>query len=360
MKVVLLLVRGLHADFVGAYGNDWVATPHLDSLAADGIAFDRHYTDLIGPSSSSWRTGTLASAADTASGIGNVLAAHGVSVHWLGQWSAVASDQTEGQDPLRRLNTLLRAKGDAFIAIASDLPWGEEASKLSEPSEDFPAAPEGTETEEDPQLSLEDQAILHARFRYAAAVEQLDDWIGSVTARLRAPERRDDFILIVTSDQGASLGEHGTDIRFPHEELCHVPLLIRLPGNQEAGRRVPFLTQPIDLFPTVLGFFGLQAASQGIDFLSLFSAGSDARPRPLACTAMQGPQGEHVWSLHTPDWTLITPGAATDDSATPSQLYVYPDDRWEMNDVRNLHPDLCAHLENELRRFISSTQSPSS
>ena len=45
MKVLVLAPRGLHLGFVGCYGNDWVATPNLDRLAAEGVVFDQHLLD---------------------------------------------------------------------------------------------------------------------------------------------------------------------------------------------------------------------------------------------------------------------------------------------------------------------------
>ena len=45
MKILLLHVNGLHLGYLGCYGNDWVETPNLDRLAAEGIVFDRHIAD---------------------------------------------------------------------------------------------------------------------------------------------------------------------------------------------------------------------------------------------------------------------------------------------------------------------------
>jgi hypothetical protein len=45
MKVLIVVARGLHLGYIGCYGNEWVETPALDRLAADGVAFDQHYAD---------------------------------------------------------------------------------------------------------------------------------------------------------------------------------------------------------------------------------------------------------------------------------------------------------------------------
>lgn len=43
MNVVLVMLDSLRRDFVGAYGNEWVITPHLDRLSAEGATFDEAY-----------------------------------------------------------------------------------------------------------------------------------------------------------------------------------------------------------------------------------------------------------------------------------------------------------------------------
>src|SRR4029077_5904881 len=43
MKVVSFLLHGCPISFLGAYGNEWVATPYLDRLAAEGVVFDAHF-----------------------------------------------------------------------------------------------------------------------------------------------------------------------------------------------------------------------------------------------------------------------------------------------------------------------------
>src|SRR5262245_52331192 len=54
MKILLLHVTGLHLGYVGCYGNDWVSTPALDWLAAEGVVFDQHYADTLGEWPSAW------------------------------------------------------------------------------------------------------------------------------------------------------------------------------------------------------------------------------------------------------------------------------------------------------------------
>ena len=61
MKVIVFALNGCPAGWLGAYGNDWVGTPHLDRLAAEAVMFDRHISDRPEPDAAraAWLGGTL-------------------------------------------------------------------------------------------------------------------------------------------------------------------------------------------------------------------------------------------------------------------------------------------------------------
>ena len=45
MKILVLEAFGLHLGYLGCYGNDWLATPAFDQLAAEAFVFDQHFAD---------------------------------------------------------------------------------------------------------------------------------------------------------------------------------------------------------------------------------------------------------------------------------------------------------------------------
>src|SRR5215218_2699885 len=53
MKAIVFVLRGCPAGWLGAYGNEWVATPNLDRLAAESVVFDRHVSDRPDPEAAS-------------------------------------------------------------------------------------------------------------------------------------------------------------------------------------------------------------------------------------------------------------------------------------------------------------------
>lgn len=59
MNVIVVVCNSLHLGFLGAYGNAWIETPHLDRLASEGVVFDHHFPENLTtlPTRRSWWTG---------------------------------------------------------------------------------------------------------------------------------------------------------------------------------------------------------------------------------------------------------------------------------------------------------------
>jgi arylsulfatase A-like enzyme len=92
---------------------------------------------------------------------------------------------------------------------------------------------------------------------YDATLWDLDRATTAIVDGLRARGRLDDTIVVITSDHGENLGEHGMwEHRWDlHQSLVHVPLVIRGPGVP-AGR----VARPVStahLFGTLLGLTGV-------------------------------------------------------------------------------------------------------
>ena len=64
------------------------------------------------------------------------------------------------------------------------------------------------------------------------------------------------------------------------------------------------------------------------------------------------------WALRTPHWALLLPISASSAGLPAAELYVKPDDRWEVNNVRQHHLELAERLEQTLRSFVEATRRP--
>lgn len=96
------------------------------------------------------------------------------------------------------------------------------------------------------------------RTRYKALLTMTDHYVGRVLEVLDRYDMWEDTLVILTTDHGYLLGEHGywAKNNIPdYNEVYHLPMLIAAPGVQPG--RCTALTQNIDLFPTILEYFGI-------------------------------------------------------------------------------------------------------
>lgn len=115
---------------------------------------------------------------------------------------------------------------------------------------------------------------------YNAAVAAADTAGGKLIAALRASELYDDALIVIASDHGQSLGAHGEDTHgvFLYDETIHVPLVAKLPQNQNAAKRVRSRASLVDIAPTLLEIAGVAIPSQmqGQSLLRIARAGSNS------------------------------------------------------------------------------------
>lgn len=129
------------------------------------------------------------------------------------------------------------------------------------------------------------------RARYASGVRTFDRRLASFLKSLSRTGEFNDSYVIVTSDHGEELFEHGDwshgQNLFDHQ--LHVPLLIRNPKGQQGGRRVEKITELIDLMPTLLSIAGAEseAPMQGQDISSYFFGNPPDDARVSFATATQ-------------------------------------------------------------------------
>jgi arylsulfatase A-like enzyme len=359
MKVLVLHISGLHLGFLGFYGNTWIETPHLDRLAAESVVFDQHHADCPGIRTC-W-TGAYGSAAEAQS-LPALLKEAGVPFVAVAAPSETGEDATALETTLDAAVAALEELSDqarwlCWVELPSlhppwDVPKGFAAGYLAEEADEDEQA-EAIENEPleplaSPPIGVfdRDDLLLWERLRctYAGAVSYLDAGLGLLLDELRAGGRLDDLLVVVTSDRGLALGEHGIvgDCRpWLHDEVVHVPLVMRQPQAADAGRRIFALTQPVDLAATLLACFDVGcAALDGRNLLPLLRAEVETvRQHSLSRWSIGG---EEEWALRTSDWALLLP---LNQEARPMQLYAKPEDRWELNNVVQHHLELAEELQ---------------
>jgi len=102
--------------------------------------------------------------------------------------------------------------------------------------------------------------VEHLRYENAALISMCDRYLGKVLDFMDSHDMWKDTMLLVNTDHGFLLGEHGWwakgHVPF-YQEIAHIPLFAWDPRVGCRGERRKALVQTIDLGPTLLEFFGL-------------------------------------------------------------------------------------------------------
>jgi arylsulfatase A-like enzyme len=110
-----------------------------------------------------------------------------------------------------------------------------------------------------------EEEIALMRHNYAALLTLCDAQLGRILDAMDTHDLWKDTLLAVWTDHGFSLGEHDCWAKcwLPfYEEVAHTPFFVWDPRHKVAGERRSALVQPsVDLAPTLLEFFGLEATS---------------------------------------------------------------------------------------------------
>ena len=117
---------------------------------------------------------------------------------------------------------------------------------------------------------------------YDGTVAWSDEVVGRLIEALRTAGTLDNTLVIVTSDHGEALGEHGEDVHgyFVYEATLRVPLVVRGPGVKP-GTRLEGLARTIDFFPTIVEMTRLGGAATPTSGRSLAHALGERRATTL-------------------------------------------------------------------------------
>ncbi len=273
--VVLISIDTLRADRLPAYGYRRVETPHLDRLRKDAILFESAWSPcpMTLPSHVTMLTGLLPPA-------------HGVRNNVGFTFDGTAHPHLPG---------LLKAAGYATgAAVSSYVLRGETGlAVLFDDYEDSLDPRRGTEFSDqqrpgsvtagfakrwievhsagpffyffhiyEPHVPWDPPEPFRERYgrSYDGEVAAADAVVGDLLDHLRARGLYDRALVVVTSDHGEGLGDHGEEQHsiLLYREAIQVPLLVKLPHGKRAGEAVRAPVQLADLAPTIAAAVGLE------------------------------------------------------------------------------------------------------
>lgn len=106
--------------------------------------------------------------------------------------------------------------------------------------------------------------VQRMRAQYYGMVSEADFQLGRVFDAIRARGQWDDTLIVVTSDHGEQLGDHGLVQKSGfYEQSYHILGIVRDPGKPQAfGTTVERFTENIDIFPTLCEAMGVPVPAQ--------------------------------------------------------------------------------------------------
>ncbi len=364
-NVLLFVVDTLRADALGAYGNDVLETPAIDRFAGEGTLFEWAFapTPWTRPSVTTILTGLH----PTVHGVERrgsvlppgvaflpeVLREHGYRTGFLATNPNVGSffGYARGFDDFIELyerRELGKVTSREFIARSDRVvdrakEWLEKSRKPFflvvfvvdphfpyDPPADFnryvdrgvsasSQAPAG-----DPRHGLYYGEVAFVDHCFGQLMEYLDE--RSISGRT---------ISILTSDHGEEFFDHGQigHGKSLYDESLHVPLVLKWPGEIEAGRRVDSPVELVDLMGTVLELAGLPVPEIQ-NGRSLFEGSAERAPF-LASLKLDG---QRKWSARAYPWKLIVEGRKV-------ELFDLSTDPDEMRNLSGEHPERVRELQ---------------
>jgi iduronate 2-sulfatase len=176
--------------------------------------------------------------------------------------------------------------------------------------------------------------VRQLRHGYYASTSFVDAQIGRVLDELDRLHLTDNTIIVLWSDHGVHLGEHGLWAkRTNFEDDTHVPLIVCSPGQSVRGKASNALVELVDVYPTLTELAGLPLPA-GLEGLSLVPLLADP-PRPWKTAAFsQFPRSENKtqvmgYSIRTRDFRYTEWRDVSSGKVQAAELYDYTNDPLE-------------------------------
>ena len=130
--------------------------------------------------------------------------------------------------------------------------------------QDYPSLDNFLKGVEDRPLSdLGDEDFRQIKATYLALITEVDDHIGRLVSFLKEKGIYEDTIIVLTSDHGEQMGDHGLMGKVSYfEKSYHIPLIVKGGPDFEPGRVVDQFTEAVDIMPTLLDLCGLPVPHQ--------------------------------------------------------------------------------------------------
>jgi len=366
-NVLLVTIDTVRADHVGCYGAKDVKTPVLDTLAHDGILFERAMSQvpLTWPSHAAILTGTYPFHNGVQDFTGQPLAANIRSVAQAFEDHGYATAAVISSFVLDRSWGLARGfnhyddsfPGNAFLESGVGLverKAGESVDRVLAWLAKRPVQkpfffwlhlydPHSPYDPPEPFRSVYRGRLYDGEIAYA------DAQLGRLVAWLKSNRLYDSTAIVVLSDHGESLGEHGEKEHgfFLYNSTLHVPLIIKPAGKVAGEQKVESTVEITAVAPTLLHLAGFKdRISQQFDVASLL-------PKPAPGAAY----GETMYPFSSFGWSPLRSLQNGDYhyvEAPRPELYNLHSDPGENRNLVAEQPAVSATLKQQLHERTAS------
>ena len=314
--LILVSIDTLRSDHLPAYGYRGVATPAIDALRRDAILFARAYSHypMTFPAHASILSGELPTRHGVRDNAGYRFdAAQNPYLPQLLHRAGYATGAAVSSFVLRGA-TGLAAGFDLYDDhLAADAPPGTDP-------EQRPGAATVRHALDwvrgrggrpfflfvhlyEPHAPYEPPEPFASRYRaspYDGEIATADAALGELLAELKRLGIYDRAAVLLLSDHGEGLGEHGEEQHgfFLYRETLQVPLLLKLPGGRRGGTAVAAPAQLVDVVPTLLAIAGVAppAGLPGQSLLVLPTLPDPAAPARRIYAETFFPRLHYGWS----------------------------------------------------------------
>ena len=363
--IFIISIDTLRADRTGPYGYSKASTPVLDAFRKESVLFERAFSHcpMTLPSHTALFTGLLPPVAGVRDNLGYRVPETVATLPQILKDAGYATGAAVSTFVLRRATGIARgfdAYDDAMEGERNEaLTFAERnGDRTREVFERWLATTSSSSVfgflhiyePHAPYTPPREHATGDA---YDGEVAYADAIVGRFFDTLRKRGLYDNALIVVLSDHGEGLGEHGEDRHgvFVYRESIQVPLIVKLPRGERANTTVAQPAGLFDVTPTILAAAGIEqpAAMKGVN---LFAAAGPPRqiysetyyPRlHLGWSEIRSMIGERHHYIDAPR----------------RELYDYVADRGELNNILSQDRRTTAAMTSALAAIPAAFELPS-
>lgn len=419
-NIIVILADDLGHSDLGFTGCKDIPTPHLDSLAKNGVRCSNGYVSA--PQCSPTRAGLLTGRYQQRFGhesnmavpgsalslkettLADRLKAAGYATGLVGKWHLGGDD--DKYHPLNRgfqeffgflgganpylpdaktghVVRILRGKEPANEKTFLTEAFGREATAFIDRHQKEPFflylafnAPHGPLQAPEKNLKRFEAIKDEKRRTYAAMVSALDDAIGTVLTKLRNAGLEEQTLLFFFSDNGGPTHVNGSSNHPYHgqkgdtlEGGIRTPWVAQWKGTLPGGKVYDHPVIQLDVHPTALAAAGVEVKPEwkldGVNLLPYLSGKNTAPPHDVLYWRFQFPSRQPLrfkWAVREGDWKLVMAVERGADGAfvgnATLRLYNLAKDPGELTDLRDKEPEKVKSLETLWKRWNDQMAEP--